>query len=235
MSTREHILEQAFVLFASHGYDGVSLNQLLKAAGVAKGGFYHHFASKAEVFRVATETYVDAVLSDALAYLQSNRLDVRIALRFITVYCEALQDIRDGFSLDHFPGFYALIFSDGVHADDRHPRHTYTEWRREVLAELRAVLTRAAASGQVRPIRDPDFLAEHILHTLEGLVLEWSLGSAKDIMPLAMKEQQQLLELMDLHEHAPAASRSAPAGSKATVASTGRAVSGNQVSNPAVD
>lgn len=196
MSTRETILEQAFVLFASHGYDGVSLSRLLKASGVAKGGFYHHFSSKAEVFRAAAETYVGAVLADALEYLRTNRTDLGRALRFITVYCESLQDIRDGFSLQHFPGFYALIFSDGVHEDDRHPRHTYIEWRAQVRDELVSLLSRGEARGELNPGCDPEGMADHILHTLEGLVLEWSLGLTRDIMPLAIREQQQLLDLI---------------------------------------
>jgi AcrR family transcriptional regulator len=33
-------------LFARQGYDGTSVSQVITQAGVAKGGFYHHFASK---------------------------------------------------------------------------------------------------------------------------------------------------------------------------------------------
>ena len=33
-------------LFAEHGYDATSVSQVITRAGVAKGGFYHHFASK---------------------------------------------------------------------------------------------------------------------------------------------------------------------------------------------
>jgi AcrR family transcriptional regulator len=43
---RERILGSAVDLFAEHGYDGTSVSQVIARAGVAKGGFYHHFASK---------------------------------------------------------------------------------------------------------------------------------------------------------------------------------------------
>lgn len=43
---RERILGSAVDLFAEHGYDGTSVNQVIARAGVAKGGFYHHFPSK---------------------------------------------------------------------------------------------------------------------------------------------------------------------------------------------
>jgi AcrR family transcriptional regulator len=43
---RRRILAAAVDLFADHGYDATSVSQVINRAGVAKGGFYHHFASK---------------------------------------------------------------------------------------------------------------------------------------------------------------------------------------------
>lgn len=46
---RRRILAAAVDLFADHGYDATSVSQVINRAGVAKGGFYHHFASKKEL------------------------------------------------------------------------------------------------------------------------------------------------------------------------------------------
>lgn len=46
---RQRILAAAVDLFADHGYDATSVSQVISRAGVAKGGFYHHFASKEEL------------------------------------------------------------------------------------------------------------------------------------------------------------------------------------------
>lgn len=43
---RARVLDAAVELFADQGYDGTSVSQVINRAGVAKGGFYHHFASK---------------------------------------------------------------------------------------------------------------------------------------------------------------------------------------------
>ena len=45
-SARERVLYAAVALFARQGYDATSVAQVITRAGVAKGGFYHHFASK---------------------------------------------------------------------------------------------------------------------------------------------------------------------------------------------
>src|ERR1700693_37680 len=46
VETRRRILDTAARVFAEHGYLGTSLNELIRATGLAKGGFYFHFASK---------------------------------------------------------------------------------------------------------------------------------------------------------------------------------------------
>jgi len=48
-NTRRHIINQAAVLFARHGYNNTSLSDILAATGLAKGGFYFHFKSKKEL------------------------------------------------------------------------------------------------------------------------------------------------------------------------------------------
>lgn len=45
--TRDRILATARHAFAERGYDGASLNDLIRAAEITKGGFYFHFPSKA--------------------------------------------------------------------------------------------------------------------------------------------------------------------------------------------
>lgn len=48
--TRARILAAAQAAFAEQGYDRTSVAEICRAAGVAKGGFYHHFESKQALF-----------------------------------------------------------------------------------------------------------------------------------------------------------------------------------------
>lgn len=47
--TRLRILESAAEAFARHGYNGVSLNELIRQSGLTKGAFYFHFPSRDEL------------------------------------------------------------------------------------------------------------------------------------------------------------------------------------------
>lgn len=47
--TRERILNEAAPLFRQYGFDGVSVDALMEAAGLTRGAFYAHFSSKEEL------------------------------------------------------------------------------------------------------------------------------------------------------------------------------------------
>lgn len=48
--TREDILRAAGRLFRQHGYNGVGIETIMQEAGLTRGGFYHHFESKQNLF-----------------------------------------------------------------------------------------------------------------------------------------------------------------------------------------
>lgn len=71
---RARIVETASVLFRERGYDGVSVADLMAAAGFTHGGFYKHFQSKADLMAEAAAigfsravTYLSGV--DAAQYV----------------------------------------------------------------------------------------------------------------------------------------------------------------------
>ncbi len=49
-STKRALLDNATSLFTDHGYAGTSLDEVVAAARVTKGAFYHHFPSKLALF-----------------------------------------------------------------------------------------------------------------------------------------------------------------------------------------
>ncbi|RLA30415.1 MAG: TetR/AcrR family transcriptional regulator [Gammaproteobacteria bacterium] len=95
------ILEVAKQLFAEQSFDGVSINQIAKQAGVSKANVFHHFVSKDELYlavlRAACEDTVGnlveahnsgnagqdlwAFFSSHLTAMLENRASVRLILR----------------------------------------------------------------------------------------------------------------------------------------------------------
>jgi TetR/AcrR family transcriptional repressor of nem operon len=48
-ANRDRIVEAAGALFRRHGFDGIGVADIMKAAGLTHGGFYGHFASKEDL------------------------------------------------------------------------------------------------------------------------------------------------------------------------------------------
>lgn len=55
LENRARVVETAAALFRERGFDGVSVADLMAAAGLTHGGFYKHFGSKADLMTEATE------------------------------------------------------------------------------------------------------------------------------------------------------------------------------------
>jgi TetR/AcrR family transcriptional repressor of nem operon len=55
--TREKILDAALSLILDHGFGSTTVDAVVRRAGITKGAFFHHFASKAELARALVDRY----------------------------------------------------------------------------------------------------------------------------------------------------------------------------------
>jgi len=55
--TRERIVGAARKLFNRHGFEQVSIDRVMSEAGLTRGGFYHHFGSKDELYAAAVASF----------------------------------------------------------------------------------------------------------------------------------------------------------------------------------
>jgi len=62
--TRSLLIKTASQLFAAEGYDRISVDRIIREAGVSKGAFYHHFASKEEILDAVTASLVSTVMEE---------------------------------------------------------------------------------------------------------------------------------------------------------------------------
>lgn len=75
---REKVVVKASKLFRERGFDGVSVNDLMKSAGFTHGGFYNHFGSKEEL--------AEEALDRAFRTMDATRARIGSLDEFITSY-----------------------------------------------------------------------------------------------------------------------------------------------------
>ena len=73
----------------THGYDGASLSGIVGKSGVSKGGFYHYFTSKTEIYHEVIQTYFLEPLrqydAGALAELSPRQARAHLREHYATI------------------------------------------------------------------------------------------------------------------------------------------------------
>jgi len=73
----------ALELFLNDTYRDVSINDIVKAVGITKGGFYHYFNSKEELFSQVVDDFMNRYTQMFLAFFRNDTMDFKQKLDFI--------------------------------------------------------------------------------------------------------------------------------------------------------
>jgi AcrR family transcriptional regulator len=68
--TRQALIRAAVELFGEKGFYATSVQELVDAAGVTKGAFYHHFGSKDEALHLIHDEFIDQHLTSQREILE---------------------------------------------------------------------------------------------------------------------------------------------------------------------
>ncbi|MFE0024917.1 TetR/AcrR family transcriptional regulator [Amycolatopsis sp. NPDC059021] len=79
-ATREHLVAVATRLFTERGYEGTSIEAVLRDSGVSRGALYHHFGGKDALFAAVLDTVYDRT-GESMAAATRDAPDPVSALR----------------------------------------------------------------------------------------------------------------------------------------------------------
>lgn len=100
--TLADIMKYAEELFVKQGYENTSVNQIVKACGMTKGGFYHHFNSKEEVLEKMLHDHYDSILSAVDKFRYDRNIHWMKRVQMITAAARNLGISRKGFVREYF-------------------------------------------------------------------------------------------------------------------------------------
>lgn len=72
---KTEIIDASEVLFYSKGYERCTINDILKAVGIAKGTFYHYFLSKEDVLDAVIERTITMMLARVHERISDEKLN----------------------------------------------------------------------------------------------------------------------------------------------------------------
>ena len=202
--TRQRIIEVAAPLFNQRGFEGCSMQDLMDATGLEKGGLYRHFSSKEEL------------AAEAFRYALKNAVKTR------TEGLEAIGDPLDQlrFVIRRFveepsflPGGCPLI-NTAVDADDGNPvlrklaLDAIADWK----TRLAAIVQEGIRRREIRRSIDPGRIANTIVAALEGALMISRLEGTKTALRDARESLEDLLNEVACKSHQ--ATRTQPAASR---------------------
>ena len=160
--TRERLVEVATALFGSRGYEGTSIEAVLKDAGVSRGSLYHHFPSKKAILSGVLALGIEDIVEDAYAVLAAGIPDPRETLeQLLQSHCRNFDR-----KLPH-----VKVFLLEARSLDRPERRKYLERRREYEKIIIDVIHEGQEQGVFRA-GDPTILAYGLLGMFNWMV-QW--------------------------------------------------------------
>jgi TetR/AcrR family transcriptional repressor of nem operon len=187
-STRRRIIEQAAPLLNQRGFSGCSMQDIMDATGLEKGGIYRHFSSKEELageaFLYALEQAVKT-RTDGLEHLSGALARLRYLIhRFVD-------------TPSPIPGGCPLL-NTAVEADDGNPllrklvRQAFADWAKR----LAAILNQGMESGEIRSNISAAQTADTIIAALEGGLVLSRLRGNREPLHHVETSLNQLLDLI---------------------------------------
>jgi TetR/AcrR family transcriptional regulator len=161
--SRAHIVRQAFNAFAVQGYDGVSLRQIAAACGVSDSLLHHHFGSKQELWREATDSVIGPLMQRLYVTLDELARQGDAATTIRRNLPESLKLVLAE------PGAVEFLFREGEACNERgeYMRATYM---RPYLQRLEVLFNQAVAEGRFNPF-PPVYRDVLVMGFLRSLVI----------------------------------------------------------------
>jgi TetR/AcrR family transcriptional repressor of nem operon len=161
--TRKRIIAAAAPIFNQHGYEGSSLNALMEATGLKKGGIYRHFASKEELAAEAFDYTWDAAWKARLLHVDEKANGIDRLKQLIANFIERRSPVPGG----------CPVLNTAVDADDGNPilRSRVGKALRSWTGRLQAYVEEAQQQRDAKPDVDPKDVATLIVASLEGALM----------------------------------------------------------------
>ena len=193
--TRENILDAAQTLILDHGYGSTTVDAVVGRAGITKGAFFHHFASKSELARALIERFAEmdrTHLEHHLARAEKLATDpLHQVLTLIALYEEDFEALEEP-----FPG---CLFASYIYENKLFDAGTIEVLRESTLMwrqVMREMLEKVAAVYPPRVPVELESLADLFYALTEGsFIMTKTLGD-KTLLARHARHLRSYLELL---------------------------------------
>lgn len=165
--TKRRLYDIAGRLFAQRGFSDVSIEDITDEAGVTKGAFYVHFASKDALISLLIEDYVARADSDYKAFLESLPDDMPRAPAMLALAGKIADTLSNSLGRDNMKKVYQMMLTGSAGTEAVH------EYGRDLYALVQGIMEKGMERGEFTSSLSPEDLARHFVVALRGVAFEW--------------------------------------------------------------
>lgn len=166
-ATKNTIFETAGELFTLHGFNDVSVDDIVRAAGVSKGTFYVHFESKDALIASFIEDTVEKVDFGYRAHLDALPTELSSAQMLLSLIGKIADTLVCDIGVEHMRTVYKLQLTGdgGIEVVKGYGRVLY-----QIFGDI---LRRGIMSGEFRGDIPQEELTRHFVMAIRGISYEW--------------------------------------------------------------
>lgn len=187
-TTKEHIVKKSAALFNTKGYNGCSLQDIMKATGLQKGGIYNHFKNKDEIAFQAFDYSFELVknrFQDALTGCTTSHDKIMAIIEvFASFYDHPV-------TMGGCPIFNTAVDSSGIHP-------SLSEKARAAINHLKRYIEikidEGIESGEFKPGIKSEELSTLIIISLEGALIMARVNNDPGPVHTVVKHLKQLID-----------------------------------------
>ncbi len=189
-STRQHILDTAKPIILGKGFAAVGINEVLTAAAVPKGSFYHYFKSKELFGEALLSDYFDGYLAQIEQLLQSG--EQTAAQRLLAYW----QGWHDSFDLANMQCHCLVVKLTGEVSDlSEAMRLALQDGTHRIIARLAACIAAGQQDGSLTAALEPQSCAESLYQMWLGASLLTKTRRDHSALDCALTATRKILQL----------------------------------------
>ncbi|WP_405208681.1 TetR/AcrR family transcriptional regulator [Aquimarina sp. LLG6339-5] len=174
----DYLLEKGVEIIWSKGYNGTSVNDIVKAADVPKGSFYFYFDSKEDFAIKALDKYFTMQFSPALDILQNS--DGSPKERLLNFYQFRIKVLKE--QLECKMGCLGCNLSNEMSEHNENIRNAVLDRHNLVKTEITKVVKEAQQSGEINSSVNAEDLVGFIEDAGKGAMI--TMKEMKDSYPV---------------------------------------------------
>lgn len=193
IDTRQQIIDVAKTIILGKGFSAVGLNEILTAANVPKGSFYHYFASKETFGKAMLEGYFNDYIDTVKAVLQNANLShaERLSAYFSHWLSTQLSDTKQDKCL-------VVKLSGEVTDLSEAMRQTLQKGTQNVIDLLQACIDEGVVTDALHLTQSPETIAKELYYMWLGATLMTKVNHTREALDCAMQATKIRLNIQSI-------------------------------------